>query len=124
MKKFNPEMLVLAREARQITQSETARMLGISQGLLSRIEAGITDVSDELLKRIVDKLDYPPEFFYQTDQVYGYGSKCIYHRKQQSLTVSALRRLFAEINITRIQVNRLLMGAEIETENKFYRMDI
>lgn len=117
-------MLILAREARGKTQSETARMLAISQGLLSRIEAGITEVSDELLQLIVAKLEYPPEFFYQTDQVYGHGSKCIYHRKRQSLTVSALRRLFAEINIIRIQVNRLLMGAEIETENKFYRMDI
>lgn len=124
MSKFNPEMLILAREARGKTQSETARMLGISQGLLSRIEAGITDVSDDLLQRIVVELKYPAQFFFQTDQVYGYGSKCIYHRRRQSLTVSALRQLFAEINIIRIQVNRLLLGADIETENKFYRMDI
>src|SRR5437763_5552876 len=115
-RQFNPEMLVLAREARGITQSELARTLAISQGLLSRIEAGITDVSDDLLQRIVTKLSYPPQFFYQTDPVYGYGSKCIYHRKRQSLTVSALRQLFAEINIVRMQVNRLLMGAEVETD--------
>jgi Zn-dependent peptidase ImmA (M78 family)/DNA-binding XRE family transcriptional regulator len=117
-------MLVLARESRSKTQSELARLLGVSQGLLSRIEAGITDVSEELLQRIVKTLDYPPAFFYQTDQVYSHGSKCIYHRKRQSLTISALRQLFAEINIIRIQVNRLLMGAEIESDNKFYRMDI
>ena len=124
MPHFNAEMLVLARESRGKTQSELAPMLGISQGLLSRIEAGITDVSDELLQRIVIKLGYPSQFFYQTGQVYSYGSNCIYHRKRQSLTVSALRQLFAEINIMRFQINRLLIGAEIETENKFYRMDI
>jgi len=121
---FNPEMLVLARESRGKTQSELARMLAISQGLLSRIEAGITDVSDDLLKKVVIALGYPPNFFYQTDQVYGYGSKCIYHRKRQSLNVSALRQLFAEINIIRIQVSRLLTGADVEVENRFYRMDI
>lgn len=96
MSRFNPEMLVLAREARRKTQSELARTLGISQGLLSRIEAGITDVSEDLLKRVVATLDYPPQFFYQTDQVYAHGSKCIYHRKRQSLTISALRQLFAD----------------------------
>jgi Zn-dependent peptidase ImmA (M78 family)/DNA-binding XRE family transcriptional regulator len=123
-RQFNPEMLVLARESRGKTQSEMARTLAISQGLLSRMEAGLTDVSDELVQKIVSTLKYPESFFYQTDQVYGYGSKCIYHRKRQSLPVSALRQLFAEINIIRIQIGRLLIGAEIEADNKFYRMDI
>jgi transcriptional regulator with XRE-family HTH domain len=38
MQKFNTEILKLAREARYITQVELAKMLGVEQGTLSKIE--------------------------------------------------------------------------------------
>jgi Zn-dependent peptidase ImmA (M78 family) len=121
---FNPEMLVLARESRGITQSELARLLSVTPGNLSRIESGLVQVSDELFDKVVEVLHYPHHFFFQTDRVYGYGSTCIYHRKRQSLPVFTLKKLLAEINVIRIRVGKLLGGVDIETENKFFRMDV
>jgi Zn-dependent peptidase ImmA (M78 family)/DNA-binding XRE family transcriptional regulator len=121
---FNPEMLILARESRGMTQGELADEVSISQGTISKIESGVIEVSDHEWGKIAESLKYPRHFFSQTDRVFGYGSACIYHRKRQSLPASTLRRLMASINVIRIQVSRLLRGAEIETQNKFYRMDI
>src|SRR5260370_5552826 len=96
----------------------------MSKDSISEKDRGWKKASADLVQKMVATLNYTENFFYQTDQLYGYGSKCVYHRKRQSLPVSALRQLFAEINVIRIQVGRLLTGAEIEADNKFYRMDI
>src|ERR1051325_11675647 len=122
--KVNPQMLILAREARGITQSELAAELSITQGNLSKLESGILDISDDVLNRVAQVLNFPASFFYQTDPIYGYGSACIYHRKRQSVPMNVLRQILAQININRIQVSRLLNGAEIEHEDRFFRMDI
>lgn len=122
-KNINPEMLVLARESRGIRQSELAGKLSVTQGKLSKLESGLLQVSEDFLDKLVEKVHYPHEFFYQTDRVYGYGTTCIYHRKRQSLPLLELRRLIAELNVRRIQITRLLRGAEVEAENRFYRMD-
>lgn len=122
--KVNPEMLVLARESRGLRQSELATRLSITQGKLSKLESGLLQVSDDFLDNLVAEVHYPHEFFHQTDRVYGYGTTCIYHRKRQSLPSLELRRLIAELNVKRIQIARLLRGAEIEADNRFFRMDI
>ncbi|MEK6334013.1 MAG: XRE family transcriptional regulator [Acidobacteriota bacterium] len=122
--KVNPEMLVLARESRGLRQSELATRLSITQGKLSKLESGLLQVSDDFLDNLVAEVHYPHEFFQQTDRVYGYGTTCIYHRKRQSLPLLELRRLIAELNVKRIQIARLLRGAEIEADNRFFRMDI
>lgn len=122
--RFNPRMLVLARESRGYTQSDLAMRLSVAQSFVSKIESGLLDVSESLLETISEVLDYPASFFCQTDAVYGYGSACIYHRKRQSVPAYILRKLIAEMNVLRIQVTRLLRGTEVEHENKFHRMDI
>lgn len=63
--KFNPEMLKLARYARKLTQSALARELNIKPSFISQIEAGIVDMPNELLDKIVVKTDFPKRFFEQ-----------------------------------------------------------
>jgi Zn-dependent peptidase ImmA (M78 family)/transcriptional regulator with XRE-family HTH domain len=121
---FNPEMLVLARECEGVTQSQLAKLVSMAQGTVSKIESGALGVTDEQLTKIAEKLDFPTSFFFQSDPVYGYGSSCYYHRKRQNIPVSDIRRVLAQINILRIQLTKLLRGAEIETDNKFHRFDI
>ena len=41
MKSINPEMIVLAREIRGISQSELADLIQLTQGMLSKIEKGL-----------------------------------------------------------------------------------
>lgn len=62
---FNPEMLVLARMSRGLTQQETARELDVSQGYVSKMEHGFLVPDESLIAQMSKALDYPPEFFYQ-----------------------------------------------------------
>jgi Zn-dependent peptidase ImmA (M78 family)/transcriptional regulator with XRE-family HTH domain len=118
---FNPEMLVLARESRGMTQLELAFLLGVEQGTLSKAESGMIPVSDEFVAKAAHALKYPPDFFFQNERIYGFGSSVFYHRKRQGLPVKHLRQLHAEMNIRRFGIKRLLRAATIEGVAKFQR---
>lgn len=119
----NPEMLSLARESRGLSQSELADMLSVTQGKVSKYESGMLRVSDTDLERICRLLEYPAEFFSQTDSLIGFGSTCTYHRKRQSLPVKELRVIHAKINVIRLQLIKLLKSVDVGTSNTFYRLD-
>lgn len=121
--KYNADMLVVAREARGLTQSELAQRIGVSQGKISKYEGGILSISDEDIVAVSRELRFPVSFFAQTDRVYGFGSTCFYHRKRQRMPIGQLRQLQAQLNIFRFQLTRLLRGVEIETTNDFIRLD-
>jgi Zn-dependent peptidase ImmA (M78 family)/transcriptional regulator with XRE-family HTH domain len=120
----NPEMLALARESRGMTQKDLAERLTVAQSHVSKYENGLLTIPHPELIKLARVLDYPEAFFYQTDPVFGYGSSCLYHRKRQSIPLMDLRTILAQINVIRIQISKLLKGAEIRSENKFPRMDI
>jgi Zn-dependent peptidase ImmA (M78 family)/transcriptional regulator with XRE-family HTH domain len=121
---INPEMLVVAREARGLTQSELAARLEASQARVSKWESGLLIPPVEDFAAILSILEFPEEFFFQTDRVYGFGSPCFYHRKRARMPVSELRQLQARLNIFRFQVTRLLRGVEIDAPNTFIRLDV
>jgi Zn-dependent peptidase ImmA (M78 family)/transcriptional regulator with XRE-family HTH domain len=121
---INPEMIVLARESRGMVQGDIARALELTQGHISKIEAGIVGLTDDQLARLAKATRYPVTLFYRSDSVYGYGSSCLYHRKRQSLPVMDLKRVLAELNILRMGIARLLRSVELQPGNVFPRMDI
>ena len=46
--RFNPQMLVVAREAAGLTQSELAEAIGVTQSKISKLEDGLLpNLSDE-----------------------------------------------------------------------------
>jgi Zn-dependent peptidase ImmA (M78 family)/transcriptional regulator with XRE-family HTH domain len=112
-KNFNPEMLILARESRGLTQSQLADRIPVQQGTISKIEAGALLASSDLLEKIASELDYPLHIFEQSDKVFGFNSTVFFHRKRAALPDRILRTLHAQVNLERIRVNRLLRGAEI-----------
>ena len=59
----NPEMVVLGRELRGFNQSQLAPKLGLSQAHLSRLEAGLTPVGEDILGQLAKALHLPEEFF-------------------------------------------------------------
>lgn len=75
----NPQMVTLAREARGLSQSAFARKGGLSQGTLSKIEAGLLIASEESLEAIVRAAQMPEGFFFQTDTIYGASVSEFYH---------------------------------------------
>jgi len=121
---FNPEMLALARESRGLTQTDLARATGFPQSRISRYENGTLQLSAEAVKDFARALHYPARFFEQTDPMYGLGSSFLFHRRRQSLPVSEVRQLQAEINVFRMRIDRLLRGLEYEHENEFVPYEV
>lgn len=113
-KEFNPEMLVLAREARQLSQSELAKQASLSQAEVSRYENGTRVPSDEHIDLLANALGFLRTHFFQWDRPYGLGSNGLYHRKQRTLSVKELNRLIAQINLFRFFAQRLLRSVDIE----------
>lgn len=122
-KNVNSAMVTLAREAQGLTQTELAKMLDISQAMLSKIEAGMKPVTDIVLNRLCQCLDRPQEFFLQTDTVFGPGLSEFFHRRRQDVSVKVLGRVHAQINIIRMHITRLLRSVEIP-ETKIRPLDM
>lgn len=108
--------MVLARESRGLTQIALAGRLGISQGHLSKIEAGLLQIPDATLARIAEALGYPTNFFTMREPVYGAGTSEFFHRKRSAMSARLLAQVHAMVNIRRIQVGRLLRAVEIDED--------
>lgn len=113
----NPEMVALARESRGLTQREAARQLGISQGRLSKIEAGLAPTPDDVAARMVEVFRYPTRFFHLRDAILGPGTGEFFHRKRQAATARTLRQLHATLNVRMISIGKLLQAVEIERDD-------
>ncbi|HEY7309557.1 MAG TPA: XRE family transcriptional regulator [Gemmataceae bacterium] len=120
---INPEMLVLARESRGMSQKDLAETISVSQAKISKYENGLFTVSEDDLEAIAKVLGYTQEFFFQRDRVYGLGSSFLFHRQRVQVPMHVQRKVQAEINILRMQVERLLRGVEIDAECRFEPID-
>lgn len=113
----NPDMITLARESRGLSQSKLAQRIRVSQGHLSKIEAGLLPVADGVLHSLSEALAYPASFFSLPDPVFGPSTCEFYHRKRQSLSTVLLKKLHAQINIRRIQIAKLLDAVDLPPIN-------
>lgn len=121
---FNREMLTLARESRDCTQTWLAEDLGISQAEVSKYETGIKIPTPEMVERIAARLEYTSGFFYLNESIRAFGSGCVYHRKKKAATETKLQHLLALINVKRIQVKQLMKAANPRTSFGFEPLDI
>jgi len=121
---FNPAMLILARESNGMSQSELAEAASMTQSKVSKYENGMLAISEDDLERIAVTLNFTDGFFCETDKIYGLGSAFLFHRQRKDIPLFLQRKIQAEINILRMQVERLLRSFEIETENEFVQLDI
>jgi Zn-dependent peptidase ImmA (M78 family)/transcriptional regulator with XRE-family HTH domain len=119
----NHEMLILARQARGITQAKLAKNSGVSQGTISKIESGNRPLSEDDVAKFSAALRYPPEFFERNAKQYGQGTVC-HHRKLQSVGVEKLRQVHASMNITRMATADLLNGVEINPTYSIPRLEV
>jgi len=121
---FNPEMLILAREFRGMTQTSLAEAIDAKQGTMSKIEAGLQS-PETFLQKICAELGFPAEFFQQEDRIYGFNSAVFFHRKRHALSDKILRKLHAAMNIARMRVHRLVrsMPETLETFS-FRRIEV
>ncbi|MFI5756817.1 ImmA/IrrE family metallo-endopeptidase [Streptomyces sp. NPDC051569] len=119
-----PAMLALVRESRSMTQADVAAAMAaasgdmgtaVSQGYVSKAESGRLAVSGERLELYAAALSCPPDLLCLDPQVHGVGVGLIHHRKRASLPVGVLRRIHAQLALTRIQLNGLHSAAAEES---------
>ena len=109
----NPEMVVLARQSRGVSQTELADMLLVSPGWLSKVEGGLKAVPGEKLLRIAEALDYPTEFFLSRSRLYGPGVSDMFHRRRRNVPAKILDKNQAQMEIRRLNLARLLSSVDI-----------
>jgi len=111
--RVNPEMVVLARESRGLTQQQLATRIGLEQYELSRIENGyLMDIPESVILKMSKALDYPKSFFYQGFRVYPLWEN--FYRKHKTASAKELKKVAALINIYRERARRLLISADID----------
>jgi len=109
----NPEMIVLARESRGVTQQELAERIGVGQHDISRVESGfLPRLAVNKLGDISHALQYPEKFFYQTFRVYPAGMHL--YRKHKTIPAKDLSRIEAWMNIYREHIKHLLSSVDID----------
>jgi Zn-dependent peptidase ImmA (M78 family) len=110
--KANPEMVILARKTRGFDQGELATKLKVSQPKVSKIEASLIPLDDEMLGNIARVLGYPVEFFCQPGALIPPGLS-IYHRKRFKLGKREGEYIDAHLNVIHKHVTRMLEAAAI-----------
>jgi len=120
---FNPDMLKLARDARELTQADLAKKSGITQAFISKLEHGLnTQPGDEALDRISKALRFPRAFFFQREKILGLPH--FHFRKRAKLGSRPLARIGAVINIRRHHIAKLLRSYELDVLRPIPQIDL
>lgn len=81
---MNHKQLIFAREYRGYSQTELAKKVkGLSQSNLSKFEKGISVLSDEIINRLVEVLDFPKTFL---DKKINIECDNVNYRKKTTIT--------------------------------------
>ena len=124
---FNPSLLLLARQYRNLSQAEVARTAGLTQPHYSRIENGLLPdgPSGDNVERIARALTFPASFLYLPDGITGLPlSVHPMNRKKSSVGERALKQIHAELNLRLIHLRRYLRAADLMPELPLPRMDV
>ena len=115
--RINPAMIALGRESRGWTQAQLGKAIGVTKPTVCKYELGLLSAERDI-QRIADVLDYHPVFFTFETRIFGLGGDFLY-RKRAHVSASVKRRVQAEINIVRMQCERLLASADVSHELPF-----
>lgn len=94
----NPDMIVLAREARGLTQNELAGKLKTYKAAISRLESGDAIADEETIGALGDALCYPSAFFSQRGKILPAS---LAYRKRQKVPAKLISSIEAQMNIIR-----------------------
>ena len=103
----NPNMIVLAREARGLTQQDLAARLNLHRANVSRLEKGETPIQQGTLLAISAATSFPPQFFTQQGMFMPVN---LTYRKREHVPAKLLNPIEAKMNIIRRHV-QFIIGA-------------
>lgn len=98
---INPNMVLLARESRGLTQTGLAEKLHTYKANISRLEHGDGSGDEHTLVELAAATNYPPHFFLQKGEILPVN---LSYRKRQHVPVKLLSPIEAQINIIRRHV--------------------
>ena len=107
---INPNMIVLARESRGMTQSELADLIGMSQTNLGKIERREINIQKDAVDVIAEKTGYPPHFFLQSGEIIPEN---LNYRKREVVAQKLIKPIHAKVNIARNQITFLTKALNI-----------
>lgn len=114
---FNPELLRIVRQFRGFGQTALAKMASLSQGTLSKIEAGLLEPNEEMVSNLAKVLNFPVSIFYETYKPFGLPlSVHPMYRKNSSIGKRAIEQLEAELNIRLFNSMKLVKAIEFEED--------
>jgi Zn-dependent peptidase ImmA (M78 family) len=111
--KINPKMLTLARESRGMSQIELGENIQSSHANINRWELDRVNVSEDAFKLLQKALNYPEDFFFQNGEIFP----PTFYRKRDKVAIKLLNALDANINIYRLNINKLLKAIGYEVAN-------
>lgn len=104
---INPQMILLAREARGMSQSDLAERLNSYKASVSRLEHGDGPVDENTLIALSEATHYPPHFFMQKGEILPVN---LSYRKRKQVPAKLLTPIEAQMNIIRNHVQLIING--------------
>jgi Zn-dependent peptidase ImmA (M78 family)/transcriptional regulator with XRE-family HTH domain len=101
MASVNPNMIVLAREARGLSQTALAQKLHTNKAGISRLEHGSAAAGEQTLVQLAAATSYPPQFFLQQGEILPVN---LSYRKRKKVPAKLITPIEAHINIIRRHV--------------------
>lgn len=124
---FNADLLVLARQSRGLSQSELANDCKLSQAMISKLEGRlVAEPSIEVLTKLSSVLNYPSDFFYESDRFYGLPASVhagAMYRRKASVTKKSREMLEAILNIRILHLRRLLRSIDLDFDLPLLELD-
>lgn len=118
-------LVTLVREAKGWSQRQLAQDAGISQGFLSKVEAGLLDLHGDKLEQVAAALDCPVELLVDDTPVQGLEVTCLHHRRRHSkMTAGKKKQIEAVTHLTRVSVQGLMAGIDFDPQTRLDRLDI
>lgn len=105
MNEPNPDMLLLARESRGMSQTDLAAASKLSQAKISRMEDTYLPMTPDDVQRFATALKYPTTFFYRRDIPRGAFNGL--YRKRKTMPTKVLTRFNAQVLIRTGRIDRL-----------------
>lgn len=121
MPDIDPQLVLVARTRLGMSQTKLAKSLRRSQAYVSKLEAGLVTPDEETLVALAVALDVPVRYFEVKAQIYP--QTLSFHRSKKT-TQAELGRLWAEMNMIRIMLHRLLASVELEAQNELPTLEL
>lgn len=121
----NPDMVSLVREARGWSQSDLAKHAELTQGYVSKVENGLSELRGTRLEAVAAALECPPELLTNTTTRRGLEISCMFHRRRRSkISVTLARKIEAISHLTRLSVEALTHDLPDTAPAAIERLDI